>query len=338
MIQKKKCQKMRVIFMIEVQNTKLKEIWITEKRYDQFQWLDKQLRIKYRSVPKLPPGDPKMFGKVDVKFFSKLREKLVAYLHNITSAQCLQEFQPIRSFLELSTSAQHQPAITKTLKSIGQVRAIVDVTATQLDELSFKADELLTLLERGEEWCKGKLSTGEIGKFKTNCVELVVRERTPSKESTLSVGSHNSNGSGFLSASFDSESEMTLNTYTFDNLSDHSEFDSVAKTLSEIIIQPPLPSPQNAYADIPIIIETAVTSITALPVFPGKEEFEKIKDSHTFRKANAVHAFAGTEDGMLAIKIGDKLIVMEESEGWCWGSNSLDEDGWFPRNFIEYVE
>jgi len=328
---------MSVIFLIEVQNTKMKETWITEKRYDQFQWLDKQLRIKYRSVPKLPPGDPKMFGKLDVKFFSKLREKLVAYLHNITSAQCLQEFQPIRSFLELSTNAQHQATITKTMKSIGQVRAIVDVTATQPDELSFKADELLTLIERGDEWCKGKLSTGEVGKFRTDCVELVVRERTPSKESTLSAGSHNSSGSGFLSASFDSESEMTLNTYTFDNLSDNNEFDSVAKTLHETIMQPPLPS-QNTYADIPIIIETAVTSITNLPVFPGKEEFEKIKYNHTSRKANAVHAFAGTEDGMLGIKIGDQLVIMEESEGWCWGSNSRDEDGWFPRNFIEYAE
>jgi len=328
---------MRVIFLIEVQNTKTKETWITDKRFDQFQWLDKQLRIKYRSVPKLPPGDPKMFGKLDVKFFSKLREKLVAYLHNITSAQCLQEFQPIRSFLELGTSAQHQPAIIKTIKSIGQVRAIVDVTATLPDELSFKADEVLTLLERGDEWCKGKLSTGEIGKFRTNCVELMARERTPSKESSHSFGSHNSNGSGFLSASFDSETEMTLNTYTFDNLSDNNEFDSVAKTFNDIIVQPPVPS-NNTYVDIPIIIETAYTSTISLPVFPGKEEFEKIKDNHASRKANAVHAFSGTEDGMLAIKIGDKLIVMEETEGWCWGSNSRDEDGWFPRNFIEYTE
>jgi len=40
---------------------------------------------------------------------------------------------------------------------------------------------------------------------------------------------------------------------------------------------------------------------------------------------------------MLNIKTGEILLVGEESGGWCWGTNSKDEDGWFPNNFIKFL-
>jgi len=238
---------------------------------------------------------------------------------NYTQPANYQSMSPAPSgdFRSMATQPVAQPPVSQPPRPASMIvnsgnvrmcRGLHDYTGTQPNELSFRAGDLIKIIEKDPSgWWVGELN-GKMGFFpSTDWVEEVttpspVVQQTPSAPTPLPTPQQT------YQNPYASVQVMNPNPVAY----------PPQQTLTASVPQYPSFPPQQQASPAPVVQQQA-----APPPIPNRG-----------RRGKAIFEMAAMSANELSLKEGDILFIESEADGWYFGSNTRGERGMFPSSFV----